>query len=42
MTQKDAREFAEFPALVVAAFAVRNAAVLFVLVIWALITLTSV
>lgn len=41
MTLKSAREFSEFPALVVAAFAVRNALVLLVLSILALVALTA-
>lgn len=41
MTSKIAREFAEFPALVIAAFFVRNAGALIVLSAIALLALAS-
>lgn len=39
MTPNAVREFAEFPALVAAAFVVRNAALLIALSAWALVAL---
>ena len=41
MTHKDVRDLAEFPAIVIAAFAVRNAGVLIVLSALAFAALTA-